>query len=38
MIAILEGLLYLIGASLAVLVLLFIWQWIAILWKGSNHD
>jgi hypothetical protein len=35
MVAILEGLLYLIGASLAALVLLLIWQWIWFIWKGK---
>jgi len=36
MIAIVEGLLYLIAASLAVLVLLIVWHWIAGVWRASR--
>lgn len=38
MIAILEGLIALIGCSIAALVLLLIWQWILVIWKGNKHD
>jgi hypothetical protein len=38
MIAILEGLIALIGCSIAALVLLLIWQWIWVIWKGNKND
>jgi hypothetical protein len=38
MVAIFYGLIVLIGCSLAALVLMLIWRWMLVVWKGEKKD